>query len=202
MLHGSLLMLEALYTSCASAMVFRHRGEFDRAELTVTYTVDWAEHESRLANDIGAVADEFVLAALLSVPADRLGKVNARFEKVLRRPSAAPLATVLADPDGGFWAQRRIRPVVDIAGIEISSSSLRRGCSAAQRWAGYGPRTVQTSAKASVFDLTEAAHHGIGLVTCEGQLLLSPATFVSERWSSARWRFSELVYAQFRDLLG
>lgn len=195
-------MLEALYPPRESEMIFRHRGVFDGAELTVTYAVDRAEHESRVSNGAGAVADEFFLAALLSVPDDRLGKVDARFEDVLCGSSAAALATVIQDPESGVWAQRRARAAVQVMGIEIVSSSLSRGCSAAQRWAGYGPRVVQSPAKVSTFELTEAAHYGIGVVTHEGQHLLPPAPFVPVRWSSARWRFAELVYAQFRELAG
>ncbi|GIT78495.1 hypothetical protein LLS1_01640 [Leifsonia sp. LS1] len=195
-------MLEALHTPHESEMIFRHQGSFDGAELTVTYAVDRVEHEYRLDNGMAAVADEFLLAALLSVPEDRLVRVDSRFEKALSTSSVAPLATVLQDPEGGVWAQRRAHPAANVIGIEIVSSSLRRGCSAAQRWAGYGPRTVQAPAKASTFELTEAAHYGIGVITDEGQQLLSPAPFVPVRWSSARWRFAELVYAQFRELAG
>lgn len=194
-------MLEVLSTPHASGTVFRHLGVFDRAELTVTYAVDWLEHESRLSEGIGALSDELLLAALLHIPDDCLGKVDPRFEKILQKPGAASLALVLSDPDGGLWAQRRVRPTVHVMGIEIAASSLRHGCSAAQRWAGYGPRTVLASANASTFELTEAAHYGIGFVTSDGQHLLSPATFVPERWTSARWRLAELVYAQFREMV-
>lgn len=194
-------MLEALDTPCASGAVFRHQGTFDKAELTVTYAVNWDEHETRVACDIGEVADEFILAALLHLPDNRLGRVHPRFERALLAPSAASVASVVEDPEGGVWAQRRVRPTIDIRGIEISSRTLRQGCSAAHRWAGYGPRTIHTSGTVSTFELTEAAHYGIGLVTDEGEHVLPPATFVPERWSSARWRFAELVYGQFRQLL-
>lgn len=194
-------MLEVLNTPRASSAVFRHQGVFDKTELTVTYAVDWVEHEARIACDIGGILDEFLLAALLHTPDDCLGRVHPRFEQALLHPTVAPLATVVEDPEGGFWAQRRVHPAVDVVGIEISSPTLKQGCFVAHRWAGYGPRTVHTSATASPFELTEAAHYGIGLVTDEGQQLLPPATFVAERWSSARWRFAELVYAQFRELL-
>lgn len=194
-------MLETIETPSASSTIFRHRGVFDRAELKVTYSVDWSEHKSRLTTGICAIADEFILAALLSIPEGRIGKVNSRFEKVLQETSTSSIATVITDPDGGMWAQRHVRPTVDVVNIEIEAPSLRLGCSAAQRWAGYGPRTVHTSAKASTYELTEAAHYGVGFVTHEGEHLLAPETFVSKRWSSARWRFAELTYAQFLDQL-
>lgn len=195
-------MLETVNNPCASAMTYRHRGDFDRAELTVTYAVNWAQHEARIDAGIRAITDEFVLAALLSVPGDRVGVVDARFDKALRKSSGASLVTIISDPDGGIWAQRHVRPVVDVIGIDIQAPSLRRGCTVAQRWAGYGPRTVHASADASTFELTEAAHYGIGFVRDERVQLLRAETFVSKRWSSARWRFSELIYAQFLDLLG
>jgi hypothetical protein len=192
-------MLEVLQESGA---VYRHQGVFDRSELTVTYAVNWAEHEARVRSGQREIRDEFLLAALLSIPEDRLGRVDTRFERVLRKAESAPSASVIADPDGGIWAQRRARPVVDVVNIEIASSTLTRGCTVAHRWAGYGPRTVHASHSASTFELTEASHYGIGLVLSSGQHLLSPATYVAQRWSSARWRFSEMVYGQFREFLG
>ncbi len=191
-------MLELLKESAA---LYRHEGMFDRSELTVTYSVNWDEHMARLSGGRREVIDEFLLAALLSVPDDRLGQVSPRFEQVLRKTGSAHLATILEDPEGGLWAQRRAHPAVEVLGIEITSTSLRRGCSIAHRWAGYGPRTVQTARPANTFELTEASHYGIGLVMADGKHLLAPATFVSERWTSARWRFAEQVYGQFRDLL-
>lgn len=195
-------MLEVVSTTGTARDMFRHMGVFDNAELTVTYAVDRAEHEARVQAGVAAFTDEFLLAALLSVPDDRLGPVESRFDRVLRRSASARAATVLDDPEGGTWAQRRIRSAVDILGIEISSQSLRRGCSVAHRWAGYGPRTVHSPVLANTMDLTEASHYGIGFVVGNGEHVLPPAPFVPHRWSSARWRFAELVYGQFRELLG
>ena len=191
-------MLELLQESAA---VYRHEGTFDKSELAVTYAVNWAEHLARLNSGRREIADEFMLAALLSVPTDRLGSVSPRFERVLRKADSADLVAILEDPEGGLWAQCRAQPAVDVLNIEITSTSLKRGCSVAHRWAGYGPRTVHTSRSASIFELTEASHYGIGLVMTDGEHLLAPATFVSERWTSARWRFAEQVYGQFRNLL-
>ncbi|MFB7844000.1 hypothetical protein [Microbacterium sp. NPDC056052] len=192
-------MLEVVQESGA---LYRHDGVFDRSKLTVTYAVNWAEHESRVKTGQCEIRDEFLLAALLSLPEDRLGPVDTRFERVLLKADGALVASVLADPEGGLWAQRRAQPVVDVVSIEITSSTLGGGCSVAHRWAGYGPRTVRVSRSASSFELTEASHYGIGLVLSSGEHLLSPATYVAQRWSSARWRFSEMVYGQFRELLG
>lgn len=184
------------------ANAYRHEGTFDRSLLTVTYTVNRAEHDARLHAGLREIRSEFLLAALLSVPEDRLGPVSPRFERVLRQADHAHLATVLEDPDGGLWAQRCVQPAVDVRSIEITSTSLRRGCAVAHRWAGYGPRTIKTSASASTFDLTEASHYGIGLQMTDGECVMPPAAYVPQRWSSARWRFAELVYGQFRDLEG
>lgn len=195
-------MLEVLEVPGASRQAFRHMGVFDGAELTVTYTVDLAEHERRAHSGAAAFTNEFLLAALLTLPSDRIGPVDPRFERVLRELASSAAANVISDPDGGLWAQRRIGAVVDILGIEISSSTLQRGCSVAHRWAGYGPRTVHSAHAANTLALTEASHYGIGFVDADGQYLLTPATFVAERWSSARWRFAELVYDRHRELLG
>src|SRR4051794_3052615 len=154
---------------------------FDRSELTVTYAVNWAEHMARTSGGRREIPDEFMLAALLSVPDNRLGQVAPRFEGVLRKAESAHLATILEDPEGGLWAHRRAQPAVEVLSIEITSTSLKRGCSVAHRWAGYGPRTVHTARSASDFELTEASHYGIGLVMTDGEHLLAPATFVSER---------------------
>lgn len=195
-------MLEVLEVPGAARQAYRHMGLFDGSELKVTYAVDLVEHEARARAGAGAFTNEFLLAALLTLPSDRLAPVGPRFDRVLRKPEAALAATVICDPEGGLWAQRRIGTVVDILGIEISSATLQRGCSVAHRWAGYGPRTVHSVLTANTIALTEASHYGIGFVNADGQHLLSPATFVAERWSSARWRFAELVYDQHRELLG
>lgn len=192
-------MLEVLQESDAT---YRHEGVFDRSLLTVTYSVNLAEHDARVRAGRREIGDEFLLAALLSVPEDQLGLVSPRFERVLRKADSAHLATILEDPEGGLWAQRRAQPAVDVRSIEIRSTSLKRGCSVAHRWAGYGPRTITTSASASTFELTEASHYGIGLQMPDGECVMMPAAFVPQRWSSARWRFAELVYGQFRDLNG
>lgn len=191
-------MLEVLELPGTSRGAFRHRAVFDGTELTVTYAVDPSEHDARVAAGVGAFTNEFLLAALLTLSGKDLSPIEPRFERVLQAPDAACAATVIADPDGGLWGQARARCVVDIIGIEISSSSLRRGCTLAHRWAGYGPRTVHSPRAATAIDLTEASHYGIGFVGSDGEYLLTPATFVAERWSSARWRFAELVYAQHR----
>lgn len=190
-------MLEMLQESDA---IYRHEGVFDRSLLTVTYSVNRAEHEARVSGGRRELRGEFLLAALLSAPENQLGPVSPRFEAVLRKANSAHLATILEDPEGGLWAQRRVQPPVDVRSIEITSSSLERGCSIAHRWAGYGPRTITMSASVSAFELTEASHYGIGLQTVDGECVMMPAAFVPQRWSSARWRFAELVYGQFRDL--
>lgn len=191
-------MLEVLQEAGA----YRHEGVFDRSLLTVTYSVNHAEHEARVRAGLREIRNEFLLAALLSAPEDQLGPVSPRFERVMRKADSAHLATLLEDPDGGLWAQRRVQPAVDVRSIEITSSTLKRGCSIAHRWAGYGPRTITTSASVSTFELTEASHYGIGLQMTDGECVMLPAAYVPQRWSSARWRFAELVYGQFRDLDG
>ncbi|GAA3640640.1 hypothetical protein GCM10022200_25420 [Microbacterium awajiense] len=190
-------MLEVLQESDA---IYRHEGVFDRSLLTVTYSVNRAEHEARVRAGRREIRDEFLLAALLGAPEDRLQPVSPRFERVLRKADSAPLVTILEDPEGGLWAQRRVQPAVDVRSIEITSTSLKRGCIVAHRWAGYGPRTITTSASVSTFELAEASHYGIGLQMTDGECVMMPATFVPERWSPARWRFAELVYGQFREL--
>jgi hypothetical protein len=192
-----LLVLEVLHESDA---IYRHAGVFDRTLLTVTYSVNSTEHESRVRAGRREIRDEFLLAALLGAPEDRLEPVAPRFERVLRKAGTAHLVTILEDPEGGLWAQRRARPAVDVRSIEITSTSLKQGCTVAHRWAGYGPRTIMTSASVSTLELTEASHYGIGLRMTDGECVMMPAAFVPQRWSSARWRFAELVYGQFRDL--
>jgi hypothetical protein len=190
-------VLEVLQESDA---IYRHEGVFDRSLLTVTYSLNRGEHEARVRDGRREIRDEFLLAALLGTPEDRLEPVSPRFERVLRNADSAHLVAILEDPEGGLWAQRRVQPAVDVRSIEITSTSLKRGCTVAHRWAGYGPRTITTSASVSTFELSEASHYGIGLQLTDGECVMMPAAFVPQRWSSARWRFAELVYGQFRDL--
>lgn len=190
-------MLEVLSTAAPGTRAFRHTGVLDRTRVTVTYLLDVTEHVSRVACGLGSVTDEFLLAGLMTLPSDSLGPVDERFTKVLRTPSAARLAAVFDDPDGGTWGQRRISAPVDLLEIEIEATSWRRGCSAAHRWAGYGRRLVRTGSSIKPFELTEASHYGIGLVNLDGERTLDPSPFRPQRWTSARWRIAELVYGQF-----
>jgi len=181
-----------------------HRQEVtvDRARLTVTFGLEAAEHASRVSRGAPAVTDEALLSALMNVPADRLGPVDARQAKVLRTRCDSGVANIVEDPDGGLWAQRRIGPPIQVLSIELAASSLKRGCAAAQRWVGYGPRIVRGGRTPSAFDLTEASHYGVGYITDDGDRLLAPDPYCSRVWSSARWRFAEVVYGQFREQLG
>lgn len=190
-------MLEVLQESDA---IYRHEGVFDRSLLTVTYSVNRAEHEARVRAGRREIRDAFLLAALLDAPEDRLEPVSPRYERVLRKADNAHFVTLLEDPEGGVWAQRRAQPAVDVRSIEITSTSMKRACTIAHRWAGYGPRTIRTCASVNTFELTEASHYGIGLQTTDGECVMMPAAFVPQRWSPARWRFAELIYGQFREL--
>lgn len=172
--------------------VYRHEGLFDGSRLTVTYALEQAEHETRTRAGRRGIHDEFLLAALLSVPEDTLAKVSPRFDRVLRDAVGLGVAALVDDPDGSLWAQRRAMPAVAVQHIDITSDSWKCGREIAHRWAGYGPRVVHVPA-ADPFDLIEASHYGVG-VSSDGDLLVPPAPFTPQRWTSARWRFAELVY--------
>ncbi|POH66410.1 hypothetical protein C3B59_08270 [Cryobacterium zongtaii] len=189
-------MLEVLGAARPGVLMFRHTGVFDRARLTVSYVLDPAEHESRLANGMGAETDEYLLAGLLTLPVDDIAPVDARFVKLLSTRKASRAVTIVNDPDGGAWGRRLLGSPVEV--IEIEAESM----DAAHRWTGYGPRLARTAGGIETFELTKAAHYGIGIVTPDGQRLLEPSTSRPLRWTSARWRFAELVYAQFRELGG
>lgn len=177
---------------------YRHEGLFDGSQLRVTYTLERGEHEKRAGAGRREIRDEFLLAALLSVPEDELAKVSQRFERALRAAAGLGAATMVDDPDGGLWAQRRATPAVTVQHIDITSDSWEQGRDIAHRWAGYGPRVVHVPT-ADTFDLTEAAHYGIG-VNVGVEQVLSPVMYTPKRWTSARWRFAELVYGQYRAL--
>ena len=195
-------MLESLGGVSTGTRAFRHSGVIERSQMTITYLVDIEEHESRKARGVHAVSDEFLLAGLISVPIEGLGPVGDRFAKLFRSPATAQVAAVIDDPDGRVWAQRILGVPVELVEIEISATTWRRGCAAAHRWAGYGRRMVRTDATLNNFELTEAAHYGIGIISSQGTRTLEPGPFLPERWSSARWRMAELVYSQFLDLQG
>jgi hypothetical protein len=193
-------MLEVLNDSFAGMREYRHRGILDRARLTVTYRVDEAEQESRLERGLGSVEDEFLLAALMTLPTDGLREVDPRFTRVLHSPRAASVATVIDDPDGGTWAQRRLGVPLEVEQIEIEASSWSRGIAAAHQWAGYARRCVRARGPLNAFTLTEATHYGIGVIAEDGACVVAPGAYSPQRWSSARWRLAEMVYGQFREL--
>lgn len=185
-------------------LVYRHTGWIDGSQLTVTYRVDAVEHERRRAQRCGAVTDEFALAAVLTLPEEDLAPIPDRFVPVFAPEHASGLAAVVGDPDGGFWGQRLLSPVVEVLEIETVAESWGRGCAVAHEWVGYGPRVVaveDSELSMSPTLLMEASHYGIGVVAGAGQeRVLEPAPFRPRRWTSARWRFAEIVYEQFLQL--
>lgn len=191
-------MLETLGLEVPGAHAFRHVGSFDGAEVSVSYLVDSAEHTDRQSRAIGAVTDEQLLAGLLSLRPTELIRVERRFARALRESDAA---TVVTDPEGGLWGQRRLCPPVQVLEIEIEAKSWRAGCAVAHEWAGYAPRVVRVRQPAEPIELAEASHFGIGLVEPNGLQLVAPAPYCPRRWSSSRWRLAELVYEQFLELL-
>ncbi|WP_181032912.1 hypothetical protein [Clavibacter michiganensis] len=193
-------MLELLNECMPGERSFRHTGILDRTALTVTYRVNEAEQEARVARGVESVEDEFLLSALMTMPTDSLGAVDPRFARVLHTARAACVATVLDDPEGGTWAQRRLGVPLEVAEIEIATDNWARGITAAHKWVGYAPRWVRLQGAVSAIVLTEAAHYGVGVVTADGDRLVEPAAYRPERWSSARWRLAELIYGQFRTL--
>jgi len=193
-------MLEVLGLRGAGNRAFRHTGSFDGACLTVTYLVDLAEHESRLSRGLGAVTDEFLLAGLLSLPTEDMAAVEPRFARALRSADASRVSAVIRDPEGGFWGRRRLGVPVEILELETESARWRRGREVAHQWVGYGPRLVNVYDEIQPFEIAEASHYGIGLVARDGVRILEPAPYSPQRWTSARWRLSELVYTQFLKL--
>ena len=174
---------------------YRHTGVFDGAELTVLYAVDDREHCRRESRGIGAITDEAVLAALVNVPTSKLVRVSRRFWTAFDRPHGQDLAVVISDPDGVLWAQRKLSTPVAVIHIEIGSADLESGITSAHRWVGYGPRTVRVGRSPNDESLSKARQYGIGVLTNgSDRPVLEPAQFDSRRWTSARWRFSELVY--------
>jgi hypothetical protein len=186
-------MLEVLDAATPGTLAFRHTGVFDRSRLTVSYLVHSIEHESRLAKSLGALTDEFLLAGLMTLPTEDLAPVDSRFTDAFRPRRTSLAAMVVSDPGGGLWGRCLVRPPVEVFEIETQSIDV------AHRWVGYGPRVARTSRSVEPIALTEAAHYGIGVTSPEGRLL-EPDDYRPLRWTSARWRFAELVYGQFREL--
>lgn len=169
----------------------------DGSALLVSFTLDEDEHRRRRESGVGAVTDEMLLAALLSLPEDSLGRVEPRFERLFDAPSTSEFATVVDDPEGGRWAQRTLRCPVHVDQIEAFAESWRHGLRIAHTWAGYGPRVVRVSeAPDTVLPCMEASRYGVGFVT-DNALLVAPAEYRPRRWTAARWRFAELVYARY-----
>ncbi|GAB3400658.1 hypothetical protein GCM10027515_08760 [Schumannella luteola] len=185
-------------------VVYRHTGVFDGTELTVLYLVDDDEHQRRKALGVEAVTDERILAALMELPTDDLGLLPERFRLIFQSPTACNASVVIDDPDGARWGRRLIQAPVEVLEIQARARTWARGSAIAHRWVGYGPRIVWIDKvpRDEAFLLTEAAHYGIGLVHGdEGRRLIAPSCYEPERWTSARWRFAELVYDQFLDAI-
>lgn len=182
------------------AVAYRHSGTIDRCTISVTYTLDPEVHRSRTSAGVGAVIDERLLAALIDLPSGELAVVEPRFCGVFDEPATARYATIIQAPDGQLWGQRRLEPAVRILDIEVEASTWQRGLRAVDAWAGYGPRTVALTRAIADLDvaLLEASYFGIGVrESSAGRVVLEPAPYRSRRWTSARWRFAELVYGQF-----
>jgi len=185
----------------SGATLYRHTGRFDRSWLTVTYALNEDEHSSRQTQGLGAVTNERLLAALLAAPHDDLAPVPALFDDAFGAPNAHTMAVVIEDVDGTRWAQRTLQAPLEIIEIEARARDWESGSAVVHDWAGYGARSVRVEhlcETGAPWVLIQAAHYGIGLIDgcCEHQLL-APGEYRSERWTSARWRFAEMVYRQF-----
>jgi hypothetical protein len=186
----------------ADAPVYRHTGLFDGTELTVVYLLSEPEHHMRLRTNTGGVENERLLAALLSLPTTALAPLERRFEKVFEDPATSNFATILEDPDGRRWGQRRLGVPIEVLRIEARAKNWTRASAVAHEWVGYAARVVhldEVPTKLESVLLMEAAFYGIG-VTVGGEKLLEPCAYRPQRWTSARWRFAEQIYSQFRTL--
>jgi hypothetical protein len=174
---------------------------FDGCPLTVTYLLDEHEHRTRLETEAGAVVDERTLAALLALPFDDLAPVPTRFLSALTDDRASAWVALIREPHGSTWGQRKLGVPVEVVEIEARAKDWSRGCALAHRWVGYAPRTVRVArpiAGDQTLLLTEAAHYGLGVIAGDQDTrLLEPSPYEPRRWTSARWRFAELVYEQF-----
>lgn len=184
------------------ASIFCHTGVFDGCPLTVTYSVNLHEHKVRLRDGVGAVSQERILAALLSLSPTSLTPVPERFAWDLATGTTDNLAVIVEDPEGGMWGQRKLGVAVDVIGIEARANDWRKGSALAHRWVGYAARTVRLVRpirEDQTLLLTEAAHFGLGVVDgSRATKLLDPGPYEPRRWTPARWRFAELIYGQFR----
>lgn len=169
----------------------------DGSALLISFTLNEDEHRRRRLSGVGAVTDEHLLAALLGLSVDRLGRVEPRFSHLFDDPSTSAYATVVDDPEGGRWAQRALTAPVQIDQIDAHTDSWRHGLKIAHSWAGYAPRVIHVSSVPDrALPCIEASEYGIGLVA-EDTLLVAPAEYRPRRWTAARWRFAELVYARY-----
>jgi len=188
----------------SSSRAFQHTARFGGTALTVTYTLNREEHGRRQLAEVGAVMDERTLAALLCLPTGDLGQVPARLTRLVDKAEAAGFAVVFQDPDGQHWAQRRLAAPVTVLEISMHARNWDGGSSVLHDWVGYAARVLHldelaTEEKTAV--LSEAAFYGIGIAAgADANTVLPPDNYKPRRWTSARWRFAELVYAQYLEL--
>src|SRR6218665_954329 len=127
---------------CDSGVEFELTAGSEDSFVRLGVRVQLAEHEYRLANEIGALRNEYHLATLLSLPAGQLSPIRPSHKEALEALLAQSLISVVEDPNGGFWGRAMVSAPLEVTGIDVFDKTLKRALSIAHAWTGFGQRSV------------------------------------------------------------
>ena len=161
----------------------------------VRVRVDLHEHERRDAGGLGAVTNQRLLDALMSLPMGLGVSVDAVDEDSRQVVRRAP-AGVVDEVDGEFVRLAR-RPVV-IESVLATARSWRAAQASISCFAAHCERTVRLPlVEVDPLLRVEAEHLGVGIESIDGELLVEPRPFVARRFTSYGWWFTEVLYEQW-----
>ena len=161
----------------------------------VRVRVDLHEHERRRDVGIGAVTNQRLLDVLMSLPIGLGVPVDAIDEGSRRVVRRAPDGTVA---EVGTEFVRLLRRPIMIESVLATAGTWRAAQPAISYFAPHCERTVRlTLSEVEPPVSAEAEHLGVGIESMDGDLLVAPRPFVTRRFTSYGWWFTETVYEEW-----
>lgn len=161
----------------------------------VRVRVDLHEHERRCDVGLGAVTNQRLLDVLMSLPIGLGVSVDAVDEGSRRVVRRAPAG--LVDEVGADFVRLLRRPVM-IESVLATAGTWRAAQAAISCFAAHCERTVRLPlSEVEPLVGAEAEHLGVGIESIDGDLLVAPRPFVTRRFTSYGWWFTEKVYEEW-----